>query len=40
MILPNQDDIETITYAINGGLNGYDDRVAIYQRAHDVLGVV
>lgn len=37
--IADQDDIETITYCVNGGLNGIDDRTAIYQRARDVLGV-
>jgi len=38
--IADQDDIETITYCVNGGLTGYDDRTAIYQRARNALGVV
>jgi putative chitinase len=37
--IADQDDIETITYCVNGGQNGIDDRTAIYQKARDVLGV-
>jgi len=37
--IADQDDIETITYCINGGQNGIDDRTAIYQRARNALGV-
>ena len=38
--IADQDDIETITYCVNGGQNGIDDRTAIYQKARDVLWVV
>lgn len=37
--IADQDDIKTITLCINGGLNGFDDRNAIYQKACDVLTV-
>lgn len=32
-----EDDFKNLTKAINGGLNGYDDRAAIWQRAKEVL---
>jgi putative chitinase len=32
-------DFETITRRINGGLNGYNDRLRYYERAGSVLGV-
>ena len=35
----DQDDIETITRRINGGLNGFDDRKAYLAKAKAVLGV-
>jgi putative chitinase len=35
----DQDDIETITRRINGGLNGFDDRKAYLAKAKTVLGV-
>ena len=35
----DQDDIETITRQINGGLNGFDDRKAYLAKAKAVLGV-
>jgi putative chitinase len=35
----DQDDIETITRRINGGLNGFDDRKAYLTKAKAVLGV-
>jgi predicted chitinase len=37
--LADQEDFETITRRINGGLNGYDHRLMYYERARDVLGV-
>jgi putative chitinase len=37
--IADHDDIETITYCVNGGQNGIDDRQAIYRKARDVLGV-
>jgi len=37
--LADQEDFETITKKINGGLNGYEDRCKYYDRAKDVLGV-
>lgn len=37
--IADHDDIETITYCINGGLNGYEDRRELYERASDVLQV-
>jgi len=37
--IADRDDIETITYCVNGGQNGLADRKAIYQRARNVLGV-
>lgn len=36
--LADQDDLKTITRRINGGFNGLDDRMRIYQRAKSVLG--
>ncbi|MCS3467382.1 putative chitinase [Pseudomonas sp. JUb42] len=35
--LADRGDFETITRRINGGLNGYDDRKALYERAIEVL---
>ncbi len=37
--LADQQDFETITKRINGGLNGYEDRCKYYDRAKQVLGV-
>ncbi len=37
--LADEEDFETITEKINGGLNGYEDRCMYYDRAKDVLGV-
>lgn len=31
-------DFERVTKLVNGGLNGYDDRLAIYNRAKEILG--
>lgn len=36
--LADAGDMEAITRAVNGGLNGYDERLALYKRAIDVLG--
>jgi putative chitinase len=36
--LADQDDFRAITLRINGGLNGYDDRVALHARAKEILG--
>lgn len=36
--LADAGDMQSITRAINGGLNGYDDRMALYKRAIGVLG--
>ena len=35
--LADQDDLETITLCINGGLNGYVDRCKLYDRAKTIL---
>jgi putative chitinase len=35
--LADKDDFQGITLAINGGLNGYDDRLAFLQRANAAL---
>ena len=37
--LADREMFETITRRINGGLNGYDDRLKYYARAKQVLGV-
>ena len=37
--LADEGDFETITRRINGGLNGYDNRVKYYERALNALGV-
>ncbi len=37
--LADVEDFETITRRINGGLNGYDNRLSYYERARSVLGV-
>lgn len=38
--LADKGDTKAITKRINGGLNGYADRLALYNRAASVLGVV
>ena len=38
-LLADERDIMTITKKINGGLNGYEERVSIYQHCLDVLGL-
>ncbi len=35
----DRDDVDTVTYRINGGYNGYDDRLAYLDTAKTVLGV-
>lgn len=37
--LADRGDFKAITRRINGGLNGYDERLALYDRAMDVLEV-
>jgi putative chitinase len=37
--IADQDDVETITFRINGGYNGYDERVEFLAVAKDVLGI-
>jgi putative chitinase len=38
-VYADKQDMKMITQRINGGQNGYDERVAIYNRVLDVLGV-
>lgn len=35
----DRDDVDTVTYRINGGYNGYDDRLYYLSAAKEVLGV-
>jgi putative chitinase len=35
----DRDDVDTVTYRINGGYNGYDDRLQYLDSAKAVLGV-
>jgi putative chitinase len=35
----DRDDVDTITYRINGGYNGYDERVEFLHIAKSVLGI-
>ena len=36
-VIADKDDIQTITYCINGGLNGLDDRAEIFEHAWEVF---
>ena len=36
--LADKGDFKLITKRINGGYNGYQDRLAFYERAQEVLG--
>ncbi|MEB3293079.1 MAG: glycoside hydrolase family 19 protein, partial [Synechococcales bacterium] len=37
--IADQDDVDTITYRINGGYNGYEERVEFLAQAKEVLGI-
>jgi len=39
-VLADGDDFEQVTKAVNGGLNGHAQRVALYQQAQGLLGTV
>jgi putative chitinase len=38
--LADSGDMKTLTLRINGGLNGYDDRLALYHQALTVLNSI
>jgi predicted chitinase len=38
--LADKDDVEAVTRAINGGMNGYPDRVTLTKKAKEIWGYV